>query len=48
MIRCVLLSNLRTRKTYDRPLVINEDLRSSAISDIVESHDASGAPLRAN
>jgi hypothetical protein len=51
MIRCVLLSILRARKTYDGPLVIGEDLMSFAISDIVQSDDASGAPptpLRAN
>jgi hypothetical protein len=42
---------LRTRKTYDGPLVIGEDLMSFAISGTVEGHDASGAPtapLRAN
>ena len=44
MIRCVLLSILRARKTYDGPLVIGEDLMSFAISDIVHSDDASGAP----
>ena len=51
MIRCPLLSILRTRKTHDGPLVIGEDLMSFAISDIVQRHDASGAPptpLRAN
>jgi hypothetical protein len=38
-------------QTYDDPLVIGKDLMSFAISDIVQSHDASGAPptpLRAN
>jgi hypothetical protein len=48
MIGCVLLSILRSRKASDGPLVFGEDLRSFAISDIVESRDASGAPLRAN
>jgi hypothetical protein len=45
MIRCRLLSILRTRKTSDGPLVFGEDLRSFAISDIVEGDDASGAPM---
>jgi hypothetical protein len=44
MIRCPLLSILRTRKTYDGPFVIGEDLMSFAISDIVQGDDASGAP----
>ncbi len=44
MIRCPLLSIFRTRKTSDDPLVIGEDLMSLAISDIVQSDDASGAP----
>ena len=51
MIRCALLSILRARKASDGPPVIGEDLMSFAISDIVESDDASGAPpapLRAN
>ena len=51
MIRCVLLSILRARKTYDGPLVIGEDLMLVAISDTVGGQDASGAPitpLRAN
>ena len=51
MIRWALLSILRMRKTSDGPLVFCEDLRSFTISDIVEGHDASGAPrtpLRAN
>ena len=51
MIRCPLLSILRTRKTFGGPLVLREDLRSFAISDIVESDDESDAPptpLRAN
>ena len=51
MIRCPLLSILRTRKASDGPLVFGEDLMSFAISDTVESHDASGSPitpLRAN
>ncbi len=51
MICCELLSILRTRETYDGPLVFGEDLMSFAISDIAESHDASGSPtkpLRAN
>jgi hypothetical protein len=48
MIRCALLSIIRMRKTRDRPLAIGDDLRSHAISDIVESRNASGAPLRAN
>jgi hypothetical protein len=48
MICCALLSILRMRKTCDRPLAIGDDLRSHAISDIVESRDTSGAPLRAN
>ena len=43
MIRCVLLSILRARKTYDGPLVFGGDLRSFAISDIVESRDPSGS-----
>jgi hypothetical protein len=45
MIRCRLLSILRTRKTSHGPLVFGEDLRSFAISDIVEGDDASGAPM---
>jgi ribonuclease Z len=48
MIRCALL---RTRKTYDGPLMIGEDLMSFAISGTVEGHGASGTPitpLRAN
>lgn len=51
MIRCPLLSILRTRKTPDGPLGFGEDLRWFAISDIVESRDVSGSPitpLRAN
>jgi hypothetical protein len=51
MIRCALHSILRMRETSDGPLVFGEDLRSFAISDIVEHHDASGAPptpLRVN
>jgi|HubBroStandDraft_6_1064221.scaffolds.fasta_scaffold1721713_2 hypothetical protein len=50
-ICCPLLSILRTRKTPDGPLGFGEDLRWFAISDIVESHDAFGAPptpLRVN
>jgi hypothetical protein len=47
MIRCALLS-LRMRKACDGPLVIGEDLMSFAVSYIVESHEASGAPLKAN
>jgi hypothetical protein len=42
---------LRTRKTYDGPLVIGEDSMSFAISHTVEGQDASGTPitpLRAN
>ena len=46
MIRCPLLSILRTRKTPDGPLGFGEDLRWFAISDIVESHDASGSPIK--
>jgi hypothetical protein len=48
MIRCPLLSNLRTRKTSDGPLMIGEDLMSFTILDTVERHEASGAPLSAN
>ena len=44
MISCPILSILRTRKTSDGPLVFGDDLRSFALSDIVESDDASGAP----
>jgi len=44
MVRFALLSILRARKTYEGPLVIGEDLMSFAISDIVQSDDASGAP----
>jgi ribonuclease Z len=36
---------LRTRKTYDGPLVIGEDLMSFAISDTVKGQDASGTPI---
>ena len=42
---------LRTRKTYDGPLMIGEDLMSFGISGTVEGHGASGTPitpLRAN
>ena len=41
----------RTRKTYDGPLMIGEDLMSFAISDTVEGQDAFRTPitpLRAN
>jgi hypothetical protein len=50
MIRCPLLSILRTPKTSDGLLGFGEDLRSFAISDIVGSDDVSGAPMppRAN
>jgi hypothetical protein len=51
MIHCPLLSIFCTRKTSEGPLVFGEDWRSFAILDIVESHDASGAPptpLRVN
>jgi hypothetical protein len=51
MIRCPLLSILRTRETSDGPVKFGGDLRSFAILGIVESHDACGAPpmpLRAN
>jgi hypothetical protein len=48
MIRCVLLPGLRTHTTHGGPLVIGQELMSFAVSDIVESYDASGAPLRAN
>ena len=44
MIHCPLLSIFRTRKTCDGPLVFGGDLRSLAILDIVEGHDASDAP----
>jgi len=43
MIGCVLLFILRSRKASDGPLVFGEDLRSFAISDIVESRDPSGS-----
>ena len=45
MIRCPLLSEPSHAQDHDGPLVIGEDLMSFAISDIVESYDASGAPL---
>jgi hypothetical protein len=50
MIRCPLLSILRTPKTSDGPLGFGEGLRSFAISDLVGSDGASGAPMppRAN
>jgi hypothetical protein len=43
MIRCPILLLLRRRKTSDGPLVFGGDLRSFAISDIVESRDPSGS-----
>ena len=42
MIRCPILLILRRRKTSDGSLGFGEDLRSFAISDIVESCDLSG------
>jgi hypothetical protein len=44
MIHFPLPSIFRTRKTSDGPLVFGQDWRSSAILDIVESHDAPDAP----
>jgi ribonuclease Z len=35
----------RTRKTYDGPLVIGEDLMSFVITDTVKGQNASGAPV---
>ena len=35
----------RTRKTYDGPLVIREDLMSFVITDTVNGQNASGAPV---
>ncbi len=35
----------RTRKTYDGPIVIGEDLMSFARSDTVKAEDALGAPI---